>query len=238
MAAESRDLSQQPTGQTEWPPLLPEFKFQAFAGALLVVDVQNFSVGTEHGWGPYFRAQYPRIASYYYSRVNAELLPNLVALIDAFRSRRRPVIYLTVGPHLPDGSDFLSLRHAAAVGGSIPAVPNLGTPGHAIPAEIAPATGEIVLNKVTRSGFASTGLDQILRNLGVAHLAVAGVVTNACVESTARHATDFGYATTVIADATATFDPETHAASLLAFRRTFGMVRSSSEILTAMRAGN
>ncbi|MEZ5752340.1 MAG: isochorismatase family protein [Paracoccaceae bacterium] len=81
-----------------------------------------------------------------------------------------------------------------------------GAPGfEAMPcAEAAP--GEPVLVKTTSSAFASTPLEARLRAQGVKDVVIAGAVAGFCVNSTARAASDLGFAVTVAQDAVLGFD--------------------------------
>jgi nicotinamidase-related amidase len=79
---------------------------------------------------------------------------------------------------------------------------------------VTPAAGEPVLRKTSLSAFATTGLDQALREAGIGHVIIAGVATSGCVLSTARWAYDIGYRVTVCADACADMDAGAHAALL------------------------
>lgn len=63
-----------------------------------------------------------------------------------------------------------------------------GTPGWEIVAELAPAAGETVLEKVRYDGFYGTRLDHHLRLVGVDTLIVCGTVANICVHYTAASA--------------------------------------------------
>ncbi|MGQ0568569.1 MAG: cysteine hydrolase family protein [Armatimonadota bacterium] len=110
----------------------------------------------------------------------------------------------------------------------------MGTDDHAIIPPLAPRSDEIVLNKVTRSAFSSTGIDQILRNLGVEGLVMTGVATNACVGMTASDAADRGYKVVVVEDATAAPSPILHEAALLNFAYLFGHVKTTDEVLSEM----
>jgi len=58
--------------------------------------------------------------------------------------------------------------------------------------EVVPQGDEVVIAKISSSPFNSTNIDFVLRNLGVVHIVLAGVMTNGCVESTARDAADRG----------------------------------------------
>jgi nicotinamidase-related amidase len=77
---------------------------------------------------------------------------------------------------------------------------------------VAPMAGEPVLGKKSLSAFATTNLDEMLRQAGIGHLVIAGVATSGTVLSTTRWAVDIGYQVTVCADACADPDPEAHAA--------------------------
>ncbi|KAK1731310.1 Isochorismatase-like protein [Colletotrichum acutatum] len=58
------------------------------------------------------------------------------------------------------------------------------------------------------SGFANTDLNYQLRQRGVSHLVMAGMIANTCLESTARDARELGFHVTLLSDATAGFSTE------------------------------
>jgi nicotinamidase/pyrazinamidase len=60
----------------------------------------------------------------------------------------------------------------------------------------------------TSGETAATSLEAELRSRGVRSVVVVGIATDVCVAATARDALDLGFATTVIADATAPVDLE------------------------------
>ncbi|KAK1456967.1 hypothetical protein CCUS01_09847 [Colletotrichum cuscutae] len=57
-------------------------------------------------------------------------------------------------------------------------------------------------------GFANTDLNYQLRQRGVTHLVMAGMIANTCLESTARDARELGFHVTLLSDATAGFSTE------------------------------
>ncbi|GIG89102.1 cysteine hydrolase family protein [Plantactinospora endophytica] len=67
-----------------------------------------------------------------------------------------------------------------------------------------PAAGEPVLHKTSHNAFTTTNLQQLLTEAGVRELAVCGIRTEQCVETTARLGADLGYRVTFVTDATAT----------------------------------
>jgi len=84
-----------------------------------------------------------------------------------------------------------------------------GTWGAAIIDEMKPQGGDkVVGGKCTLCGFNNTNLEELLKAAKVKNVAIAGFLTNFCVESTARTAYDKGYAVTVVKDATAANSPE------------------------------
>jgi len=89
-----------------------------------------------------------------------------------------------------------------------------GEPGHDIVAELAPAPGEVVLDKPGKGAFHQTDLQQILSNRGVDTLFVCGVTTEVCVHTTIREGNDRGYRCVALADACASYFPEFHRVGL------------------------
>jgi ureidoacrylate peracid hydrolase len=76
---------------------------------------------------------------------------------------------------------------------------------------VKPEPGEIVIEgKRSFCGFASTNLDFVLRSRGIKNIALAGYLTNCCVESTMRTAYDKGYNVISLTDCCATLSQEEH----------------------------
>ncbi len=71
--------------------------------------------------------------------------------------------------------------------------------------ELTPAKTEHVVVKTSHNAFSTTNLQQHLTAAGVTTLAVCGLRTEQCVETTTRVASDFGYEVTFLTDATGTF---------------------------------
>lgn len=64
---------------------------------------------------------------------------------------------------------------------------------------------EPLIVKTTRNCFTSTNLSALLIERGVRRVAIAGIQTEQCCETTARVAADLGYAVDFITEATLTF---------------------------------
>lgn len=70
---------------------------------------------------------------------------------------------------------------------------------------VVPLPGEPVLTKNTRNAFTSTNLGEILAEKGVRRVAVTGISTEQCCETTTRVAADLGYDVDFVTEATRTF---------------------------------
>jgi nicotinamidase-related amidase len=67
--------------------------------------------------------------------------------------------------------------------------------------ELAPADGEVRIDKHFNSSFEQTQLDNELEKLGITHILLAGAATNWCIRATSYAALDRGYDLTLIKDA-------------------------------------
>jgi ureidoacrylate peracid hydrolase len=96
--------------------------------------------------------------------------------------------------------------------------------------QLSPAPGEAVIDKHCFSAFIGTGLEQRLRAAGIRTVVLAGVQTNACIESTLRDAASLGFHVVVPADCVASHTPDLHEATLKNVAFLFGDVLPSTEI--------
>jgi nicotinamidase-related amidase len=92
-----------------------------------------------------------------------------------------------------------------------------------------PLAGEPELVKTSHNPFTTTNAQQILVQHGVGEVVVTGIRTEQCCETTARVASDFGYRTVFVTDATSTnpiehrdAPPGRDLAEILADPRTLG----------------
>jgi nicotinamidase-related amidase len=70
--------------------------------------------------------------------------------------------------------------------------------------DLDPLPGDPQVVKTSVNSFTTTNLHQILTSHGVREVIVCGIRTEQCCETTARVASDLGYAVTFVTDATAT----------------------------------
>jgi nicotinamidase-related amidase len=71
-------------------------------------------------------------------------------------------------------------------------------------AELAPLETEPVIVKTSVNAFTSTDLEQRLISAGVTEVVICGIRTEQCCETTARVASDLGFAVVFVTDATST----------------------------------
>ncbi len=90
--------------------------------------------------------------------------------------------------------------------------------------------GDIVVQKWRPSAFRGTNLDIVLRCNNIRSVVLTGVITQGCVESTARDAIFHDYYTAVVEDCIATYNTELHEASLKIMRSRFDVLPSQRVI--------
>jgi nicotinamidase-related amidase len=85
--------------------------------------------------------------------------------------------------------------------------------------------------------FNSTNFDSLLWSKGIKYLLFTGVSTNMCVETTARDGADRGFCCVMIEDGCGASAQSYHDAALITFRRLFGKVQTSQEVISELEAG-
>jgi nicotinamidase-related amidase len=151
----------------------------------------------------------------------AHVVPHAAALAKTFRQRELPVVLVNVTGRAPGRTD--AGGHGGI--GTLPA-------GWAdIIDELERQPGDHLITKRRRSAFHDTGLDTLLRDLGVTQVVLAGVSTSAGVESTARSAHDHGYHVVLATDAMADHDPDSHRHSLERVFPKLGETATSAEVI-------
>ena len=164
-------------------------------------------------------------------------------VLDAARRHGWTVVHTREG-HRPDLSDLFPAKRdrgkpTLRIGDDGPMGRLLvrGSEGHDIVPELAPAPGEVVLDKPGKGSFYATDLETILRARGITHLVVTGVTTEVCVQSTLREANDRGFESLVLSDCTGSYFPEFYESALAMFKAQGGIVGwvgTSADLLTAL----
>ena len=228
-----------PTSFPEWFMPWPAFDVDWTRAGLLIVDFQNYGSNPDCGGTRMLTRQHPRVADYYQSRLR-KTIGNTQRLLAAFRARSLEVVFTRHGALLSDGRDMiLRRRHRDQDSIRLTDTPTLWSRGsfeHEIVSELTPLQDELVIDKNASSPFNGTGIDQLLRNLGLETLILTGMATDMCVETTARDAADRGYNVIVVEDATATFFDRHHQAALSAMARVYTQIQSTDQILQSLPA--
>jgi nicotinamidase-related amidase len=198
--------------------------------ALLLMDLQAAYVRPDVGLGPMLARDFLREHAYYYGRLRDVVIPNAVRLLHAFRELAQPVVFTRLGTMLPGGRDLppWSWRSRA-----MEARYARGDREYEIVPELAPGPDDLVIDRPTLNPFNASPLDQVLRNMGVENLAVAGVRTEGAPESAARSAAERGYTVFLLADGCATLDPAEQEAT---FQGLSGAAARSTDELLALVA--
>lgn len=163
--------------------------------ALLIIDMQNDFV-LDTGPLPV--------------RGAAKVIPRIKEVLDEFRKRNFPVFHI-MRVHRADGSDVeinrqdLFRKTPFAVAGSA---------GARVIDELKPLPGEYVMDKVRMSAFIGTGLDLMLRAVGVTTVVVVGIQTPNCIRTTVFDAIAYNYPVTLVDDATGAQTDEIHHANV------------------------
>jgi nicotinamidase-related amidase len=209
------------------------FAFNPARTALLVIDMQRDFV-EPGGFGETLGNDVGQLRA---------VIPPLQAALAATRGAGITVIHTREG-HRPDLSDCppAKLRRgepALRIGDPGPKGRILirGEYGHDIIDELAPADGELVIDKPGKGSFYATGLDDILRSGGIESLVVTGVTTEVCVHTTVREANDRGYECLVLADCVGSYFPDFQRyglAMIAAQGGIFGWVATCDQYLKAL----
>ena len=183
--------------------------------ALLVIDMQN---GFLCERSPLFIAGAPAT------------VPACAALIARCRAGGIPVFFVT-RRYAADGSDVELPRLRAWQEGGKPLSPGCAPELSAdMPAAFRPGPGDYFLVKPRYSAFFATGLDLILRRLGVRSLLLAGTTTPNCIRSTCYDALSLDYRVTVLSDCTSSVTEEIQRANLADMARVGARVLPSAEL--------
>jgi biuret amidohydrolase len=148
------------------------------------------------------------------------IVPTVAALIALFRAHGWPILH-TREAHLPDLSDCppakrLRGKPSLRIGdpGPMGRILIRGEPGASIVPELAPESGEWVVDKPGKGMFYATEVADMLKSKDIKQLVFAGVTTEVCVQTSMREANDRGYECLLIEDATASYFPQFKAAAI------------------------
>ena len=118
-----------------------------------------------------------------------EILAKIKSLITEARSARIPIVYVQNNGSRGDPDEY-------------------GTPGWEIHPTIAPAEGDVVVQKETPDAFHETNLHPKLQSMGIKKLVIAGLQTEYCIDTTCRRAFSLGYDVILVKNAHSTWDSQ------------------------------
>lgn len=167
-------------------------------------------------------------SEYWGERNNPDAEQNMARLLNVWRQRGWAIYYI----------------HHQSKNPNSPLRPNYM--GNEIKDIVKPQPGEPIIKKTENSAFIGTDLQERLRASNQHSVVLIGLTTDHCVSTTARMAANLGFHTTVISDATATFDrhspltsrhftaDEMHEAELTSLSGEFAMIIATEELLKAI----
>jgi len=107
------------------------------------------------------------------------------------------------------------------------------TPLWNIHPDIAPASGDLVIQKRSMNIFEDTPMQQELEKQGIRRLVISGCQTEYCINNSCRSGAELGYAVTLVKDGHATFDNEAMSAAEIVEKYSSEL----GEVVTVREAG-
>jgi nicotinamidase-related amidase len=161
---------------------------------------------------------------YWGARNNPHAEDNIARLLDAWRAAGRPIFHVKHNSRMPR-----SPLHPSK-------------PGNAYKTFAMPRAGEPSIGKDVNSAFIGTDLEAQLRAAGVDEVIIVGLTTPHCISTSARMASNLGFKTIVVSDATAAhagrgpdgkeIDAETmHYHALAALKGEFAEIVTTGDLL-------
>ncbi len=196
-------------------------RFEPRETALVVIDMQRF----------YVQDVPPAIA----------IIPTINRLAAAMRARGSAVawVQMTAGE---GGKSLWPLYHdhffKPENGARHRDELTAGTPGHALHPDLAASPGDIYASKRRFSAFlpSASNLHEQLTARGIRNLAITGMLTNFCCETSARDAMMLDYRVAMISDANAARYEEDHMAGFTTLYQSFGDILTADELLDEVLA--
>jgi nicotinamidase/pyrazinamidase len=125
------------------------------------------------------------------------IVPAIKRKLGDARARGTPVIYVC-DAHAQDDKEFKAWPpHGVR-----------GSEGAKVIADLEPQPGDLIVEKTTYSAFYDTDLERILKDKGIKHLTLLGILTNICILYAAMEAVIRGFEVQVPKDCVASLSAE------------------------------
>jgi ureidoacrylate peracid hydrolase len=191
--------------------------------AILVIDMQNDNLHPDGAFAAFGAAQHAQ---------EQDVVANVRIVLDAAREVGAPIFHNRIVAYpAPVGLGGVNAPIFRMIG---PESLKIGTWGAEIIEGLDPRDDEPVLDRIRMSAFHGSALDVMLRNLAVTDVVIVGVWTNMAVEHTARDAADFGYAVTVVSDATSSINADWHRVALGYALTNIADIRTAEEVAATL----
>lgn len=126
------------------------------------------------------------------SRSNSDAEANIAKLLRKWRSGPYLVIHVRHASNNPESAFYVESK------------------GFNFISDLRPEDSELIIDKSKSSAFADTSLLAELNARAIETVVVTGFTANECIDATARQANEFGFATYVVGDASASFEITGH----------------------------
>lgn len=155
----------------------------------------------------------------------ADIVQRAVALAQAFRQHRLPVVWVNVNGFPPG-------RAEQGVRGTPPPEWSELAP------ELQPQAGDHRVTKQSWGAFTGTGLDAYLKEQGATQIVLAGISTSIGVETTARQAYELGLNVALAIDAMTDTHADAHQNSITRIFPRLGETGSTQDVIAHLAGHN
>lgn len=126
------------------------------------------------------------------SRNNNDAELNIKTLLNKWRTGKNLIIHVRHASKSPESTFYRDSKWFDII------------------SDLSPEQGELVIDKSKSSAFTDTTLLDELNARSIENVVITGFTANECLDATARHASEFGFKTYVVSDASASFDITGH----------------------------